>query len=68
MCRIPERVVLDTFITGHWRSRFVATIGEGKAVAHKQIVSLTQRLNEAGLDVIKTENRYNFDGVKGYSA
>jgi len=68
MSRIPERVVLDTFITGQWRYRFVATIGEGKAVAHKQIVSLTQRFNEAGLDVIKTENRYNFDGVKGYSA
>ena len=68
MCRIPERVVLDTFITGHGRCRFVATIGEGKAVAHKQIVSLTQRLNEAGLDVIETENRYNFDGMKGYSA
>ena len=68
MCRIPERVVLDTFITGHGRCRFVATIGEGKAVAHKRIVSLMQRFNEAGLDVIKTENRYNFDGVKGYSA
>jgi hypothetical protein len=65
---VPERVVLDTFITGHWRSRFVATIGEGKAVALKQVVSLMQRFNEAGLYVIKTENRYNFDGMKGYSA
>jgi len=68
MCRIPERVVLDTFITGHGRCRFVATIGEGKAVALKQVVSLMQRFNEAGLYVIKTENRYNFDGMKGYSA
>ena len=59
---------MDTFITGQWRYRFVATIGEGKAVALKQVVFLMQRFNEAGLDVIKTENRYNFDGVKGYSA
>ncbi|MBA2620016.1 MAG: hypothetical protein H0U87_02325 [Acidobacteria bacterium] len=25
-------------------------------------------MNEAGLNVIKTENLYNFDGAKGYSA
>lgn len=58
----------DTFTVDHWRCRFVAPTGEGEPVAHKQIVSLMQRFNEAGLDIIKTENLYNFDGVKGYSA
>jgi len=58
----------DTFTVDHWRCRFVAPTGEGEAVTHKQIVSLMQRFTEAGLDVIKTENLYNFDGVKGYSA
>ena len=58
----------DTFTVDHWRCRFVADAGEGNAVSKSQIISLLGRLNDAGLDVIKTENLYNFDGVKGYSA
>jgi isocitrate dehydrogenase len=58
----------DTFTVDHWRCRFVAEAGEGTAVTHAQLISLLQRFNDAGLDVIKTENLYNFDGVKGYSA
>lgn len=58
----------DTFTVDHWRCRFVAEAGEGTAVTHAQLISLLQRFNEAGLDVIKTENLYNFDGAKGYSA
>jgi isocitrate dehydrogenase len=57
----------DTFTVDHWRCRFVAEAGEGSVVTHQQIVSLLQRFNEAGLDVIKTENLYNFDDVRGYS-
>ncbi|MEJ7698728.1 MAG: hypothetical protein WKF71_03655 [Pyrinomonadaceae bacterium] len=37
-------------------------------VDKNQLISLLQRLSDAGLDVIKTENLYNFDGAKGYSA
>ena len=37
-------------------------------VAHRQIISLLERLHDKGLDIIKTENRYNFDGVSSYSA
>lgn len=58
----------DTFTVDHWRCRFIADSGEGTAVSHAQIISLLQRFDEAGLDVIKTENLYNFDGAKGYSA
>ncbi len=47
---------------------FVAEAGEGNAVTHEQIISLLSRFNTASLDVIKTENLYNFDGAKGYSA
>jgi isocitrate dehydrogenase len=60
--------VPDTFTVDHWRCRFVADAGEGSAVTHAQINSLLQRLDQAGLDVVKTENLYNFDGTKGYSA
>ncbi len=58
----------DTFTVDHWRCRFIAESGEGDTVDKNQLVSLLQRFNEAGLDVIKTENLYNFDGAKGYSA
>ncbi|MGI9037080.1 MAG: NADP-dependent isocitrate dehydrogenase, partial [Pyrinomonadaceae bacterium] len=58
----------DTFTVDHWRCRFVSETGEGSAVDKNQLLSLLQRFNEAGLDVIKTENLYNFDGAKGYSA
>ncbi|HKP69157.1 MAG TPA: NADP-dependent isocitrate dehydrogenase [Pyrinomonadaceae bacterium] len=58
----------DTFTVDHWRCRFIADAGEGTVVTPSQIISLQQRLTEAGLDVIKTENLYNFDGAKGYSA
>jgi len=58
----------DTFTVDHWRCRFVAEAGEGSAITHTQLISLLQRFEAAGLDVIKTENLYNFDGVKGYSA
>ena len=58
----------DTFTVDHWRCRFVAEGGEGTAVTPAQIIAVQQRLADAGLDVIKTENLYNFDGDKGYSA
>jgi isocitrate dehydrogenase len=57
----------DTFTVDHWRCRFVSDAGEGTVVTHEQIIALLGRMNEAGLDVIKTENLYNFDGAKGYS-
>jgi isocitrate dehydrogenase len=58
----------DTFTVDHWRCRFVSDSGEGNGVNKSQIISLLGRFNDAGLDVIKTENLYNFDGVKSYSA
>ena len=58
----------DTFTVDHWRCRFISESGDGGMVAPAQVISLLVRLNAAGLDVIKTENLYNFDGVKGFSA
>jgi isocitrate dehydrogenase len=39
----------------------------GSPIDHAQIVSLLQRVAEAGFDFIKTENLYDFDGQPGYS-
>ena len=58
----------DTFTVDHWRCRFVSDQGEGHEVTKHQIHALLERLDVAHLDVIKTENLYNFDGAKGYSA
>ena len=54
----------ETFWTDHWRCRYVGT---GDAVTPAQVVALQGRLVEAGLDVIKTENLYTFDGERAYS-
>ena len=46
-----------------WRARFLA---DGTA-ASADVVALLGRLADAGLDTIKTENLYTFDGERGYS-
>jgi isocitrate dehydrogenase len=56
----------ETFCSDHWRCRFLAEPLGGE-VSHPQIISLLQRFSDAGFDVIKTENLYNFDGERGYS-
>ncbi len=55
----------ETFCTDHWRCRFrFADRGAGPYAAALQ---LQQALSEAGYDIIKTENLYEFDGVPGFS-
>src|SRR2546425_2845690 len=56
----------ETFCTDHWRCRFMSPI-RGETVTHEQIISLLQRVTNAGFDFIKTENLYTFDDKIGYS-
>jgi isocitrate dehydrogenase len=56
----------ETFCSDHWRCRFVGETS-GKPVSHTQLIGLLSRVSDAGLDYIKTENLYNFDGERGYS-
>jgi isocitrate dehydrogenase len=56
----------ETFCTDHWRCRFQAA-APGGAVAPPQVVALLGRVADAGLDFIKTEGLYTFDGEPGYS-
>lgn len=56
----------ETFCTDHWRCRFKQK--NGVAPAYKDVVTLLGEVNAQGLDVIKTENLYEFDGVAGYTA
>ena len=53
----------ETFCTAHWRCRLLA---EG-AMTQAHVVALLAALTEGGVDVIKTENLYLFDHVRGFS-
>lgn len=55
----------ETFCTDHWRCRFKPT--QAEVMDKKTIVHLLSLADEAGIDVIKTENLYTFDGKQGYS-
>ena len=55
----------ETFCTDHWRCRFMAK--PGQAFDHASILQLLKSLTDAGVDFIKTEHLYMFDGQPGYS-
>ena len=51
--------------TDHWRCRFM--VKPGHHLMKRAIVELQMRLVHLGVDFIKTEHLYNFDGEPGYS-
>ncbi|MCC7504218.1 MAG: NADP-dependent isocitrate dehydrogenase [Saprospiraceae bacterium] len=55
----------ETFCTDHWRCRF--EVSNGKPADKTSIPQLLTLALDENIDVIKTENLYEFDGVKGYS-
>ena len=63
-----------TYCTDHWRCRFVAIEADTQvsppmyhALPYERLLNLLHTLTEAKFDVIKTENLYEFDGVRGFS-
>jgi isocitrate dehydrogenase len=64
----------ETFCTDHWRCRFVhptahTTTGEPiyTEVTPSQVIRILSDLDAAGVEVVKTENLYLFDGERGFS-
>ena len=55
----------ETFWTDHWRCRLVAK--DGRVVSFDEVLELLGAIHAAGLEVIKTEHLYTFDGQRGYS-
>ncbi len=53
----------ETFCTDHWRCRFKSQNG---SMANADVVALLDRANSAGVDFIKTEHLYTFDGEEGF--
>ena len=56
----------ETLCTDQWRCRF-ESVGQVE-IAKEQILKLLELCNESGVDVVKTENLYTFDGQLAYTA
>ncbi len=59
---------LETLCTDHWRCRFSLADSRDTGVTRREVVELLSRLDEVGVDFVKTENLCSFDGEPGYSA
>lgn len=55
----------ETFCTDHWRCRFKSS--DGKSFTSQVILDLMANALSNNIDVIKTENLYQFNGKDGYS-
>jgi isocitrate dehydrogenase len=55
----------ETFCTDHWRCRFLP-VG-GAKINNSDVVTLLTNSVKSGIDVVKTENLYEFDGKPAYS-
>jgi isocitrate dehydrogenase len=59
-------VVTDTMLVDHWRARYMAS--NGTQAKNELVVEVLDALAKAGIDFIKTEHLYDFDGKPAYSA
>lgn len=67
----------ETFCTDHWRCRFVShasqldgahnTMEKVEKISPADITSLLDHITASGMEFIKMENLYSFDGVRGYA-
>jgi isocitrate dehydrogenase len=55
----------ETFCTDHWRCRFKPVNGD--QMAKKEIIELLRKAELEGIDTIKTENLYHFNGRAAFS-
>ena len=56
----------ETFLTDHWRCRYYAT-NQGDILKNADITDMMNRISNAGIEVIKTENLYMLKGERAYS-
>ncbi|WP_297334469.1 NADP-dependent isocitrate dehydrogenase [Flavobacterium sp.] len=55
----------ETFCTDHWRCRFKNKNGDN--ITKQDIITLLAEADKNNIDVVKTENLYQFDGKDAYS-
>lgn len=56
----------ESFTTDHWRCRFYAE-DKDSLITNRDIRNLQKRIEDSGLEWIKIENLYKFDGKRGYT-
>jgi isocitrate dehydrogenase len=56
----------ETFCTDHWRCRFMR-VDSSSALGSGHVLALLGRVAESGLEFVKTEHLYTFDGQPGFS-
>jgi len=57
----------QTLLCDHWRCRFHVDDPEAsEALPHAEVVALLDRINQSGLEFIKTEGLYYFDGKPAF--
>lgn len=57
----------QTLLCDHWRCRFhIEDPENGEALPHAEVVALLDRVNKSGLEFIKTEGLYYFDGKPAF--
>lgn len=54
----------ETFCTDHWRCRYKSS----EPVTYQQVLKVQEAIDQRGLNIIKTENLYLFDGEPGFTA
>lgn len=54
----------ETFCTDHWRCRFTPVDGK---MTKNIVINLLAEAESLGIDIIKTENLYSFNGKQAYS-
>ncbi len=55
----------ETFCTDHWRCRYVHP--QGRTAEKKEILQILAAAIDLGIDTIKTENLYAFNGIPAFS-
>lgn len=55
----------ETSCIEQWRCRFISA--DNRSVTQKDIIDILQAIDRIGLETIKTENLYSYDGKPGYS-
>ncbi len=55
----------ETFCTDHWRCRFKPV--NGTKMGSSTVIELLQQAANTGIEVIKTENLYSFNGIPAFS-
>ena len=61
--------MIETPYAHHCSCRFQSStdIKQLESISHQDIIDLLQQFEQRGLDVIKTENLYTFDGELGFT-